>query len=179
MSAKSPVPAAEPRKKERKPPSPQAAVTERVLSLYGDLLFDLCEAVLWSPINAQLAFRQILKIARRQARAQSFQTHERAWILQIACEHLITLANRHGRRLTPSEQIQLDSTASVASRLQQFDSYFHRLTAPDQILLLLRDKYGLPYSEISSALGVPEGTIKLRRIQALRALEEWLWDGRG
>jgi DNA-directed RNA polymerase specialized sigma24 family protein len=46
----------------------------------------------------------------------------------------------------------------------------------DQILLLLRDKHGIPYSEIASALRSPEESLKVKRQQALRTLEEWLWD---
>jgi DNA-directed RNA polymerase specialized sigma24 family protein len=160
-------------------PAPQGGAipaVDRVVQLYGDLLFDLCESILWSPVNAQLAFRAILKAIRRRRQGHGFVDHERAWVLQIACEKLSDLSSRHGRRLTSSEQIQLDSTQNVSSRLKQFDSYFHRLLTEDQMLLLLRDKYGLPYPEIASALGLPEGTLKVRRAQALRALEEWLWD---
>ena len=149
---------------------------EPVIQQYGDLLFDLCESVLWSPVTAQLAFRSIIKTVRKQKPSQGFAEHERAWVLKIAYEKLLPLSERHGRRLTSSEQIQLDATENVPSRLKQFDSYFHRLVTEDQILLLLRDKYGLPYPEIAAALGLPEGTLKIRRTQALRNLEEWLWD---
>jgi DNA-directed RNA polymerase specialized sigma24 family protein len=151
---------------------------ERVVQLYGDMLFDLCESVLWSPVNAQLAFRSILKTLRRRRSGHGYTEFERAWVLQIACEKLIDLSARHGRRLTSSEQIQLDSAHGVTSRLKQFDSYFHRLVTEDQILMILRDKYGMPYPEIASALGVPESNLKVRRAQALRSLEEWLWDGK-
>lgn len=146
------------------------------MQLYGDLIFDLCESVLWSPVNAQLAFRSILKTIRRKRQGHGFTEHERAWVLQIACSRLLEISSRHGRRLTSSEQIQLDSAQNVTLRLKQFDSYFHRLVTEDQILLLLRDKYGMPYPEIAAALGLPEGTLKVRRAQALRSLEEWLWD---
>ncbi len=159
------------------PPSAGGPV-ERVVQLYGDLLFDLCESVLWSPANAQLALRAILKAIRRKHRGHGFTEYERAWVLQIACDKLVDLASRHGRRLTPSEQIQLDSAQNAGLRLKQLDAYFHRLLAEDQILLLLRDKYGIPYPEIASALALPEGTLKIRRTQALRSLEEWLWDNR-
>jgi len=151
---------------------------DRVVQLYGDLLFDLCESVLWSPVSAQLALRSILKAIRRQRRGHGYIENERAWVLQIACDKLLELSSSHRRKLTPSEQIQLDSTQNVSMRLKQFDSYFHRLTTDDQILLLLRDKYGLPYPEIAAAMNQPEGTLKIRRTQALRSLEEWVWDPR-
>lgn len=150
---------------------------DHVVRLYGDLLFDLCESVLWSPSNAQLAFRAVLKAIRAARPSNAYQEYERAWVLKVACDELRTFARRHGRRLTPAEQVLLDaSSLNVGARLKQFDSYFHRLDTEDQLLLLLRDKYGLPYPEIEAAMGAPEGSLKIRRQQALRTLEEWLWD---
>ncbi len=150
-----------------------------IVKKYGDLLFDLCETVLWSPINAQLALRSILKTVAKQRGnpklQENFQDHERAWILRIACERLRKDAARLGRRLTPSEQIELDSEQGASTRLHRFDRYFHRLNPEDQLLLLLRDKYGIPYVEISSAMGAPDGSLKVRRQHALRALEDWIW----
>ena len=157
--------------------SSKAALVDRVIQLYGDLLYDLCESVLWNPVTAQLTFRSIMKSIRRNTSADlSFQEYERPWVLRIATQELLKLAASHQRRLTPSEQIQLDSDQDPLSRLKLFGSYFHRLSADDQVLLLLRDKYGLPYPEISTALGRPEGTVKTQRAQAIRALENWLWD---
>jgi RNA polymerase sigma factor (sigma-70 family) len=158
------------------PSQPAADVLERLVQLYGDLLFDLCESVLWSPVNAQTAFRAIVKDLKRSAAAHSYVNYERAWVLRTACARLVDLVRRHGRRLSPAEQVMLDSTRGSAERLRQFDSYFHRLVTDEQLVLLLRDKYGLPYAEISAALGIPEGTLKLRRQQALRTLEGWLWE---
>lgn len=167
---------------EKSEPTPGPAASghaiDRVVQLYGDMVFDLCESVLWSPTNAQLAFRAILKTIRRRHKGHGFTEYERAWVLQIACEKVLDLSSRHGRKVTSSEQIELDATQALSSRLKQFDFYFHRLVTEDQIILLLRDKYGLPYPEIASALGMPEGTLKIRRAQSLRALEDWLWDHR-
>ncbi|MCM2324587.1 MAG: hypothetical protein NDJ90_15110 [Oligoflexia bacterium] len=143
---------------------------------YGDLLFDLCESVLWSPANAQLAFRSILKALKRRLSDAPSGNHERAWTLRIACEELLQKVPRLGRTLSADEQIQLDAAQEISERLKNFDAYFHRLSAEDQILLLLKDKYGVPLPEIAVALRSPEGSLKIRRQLALRALEEWLWD---
>jgi DNA-directed RNA polymerase specialized sigma24 family protein len=148
---------------------------DRVVASYGDLIFDFCESLLWDPSHAQLAFREILKQLKASRSANAYEEHERAWILRVTCDKLKTYAARHARRLSASEQIQLDSTEGVSLRLKHFEFFFHRLTDEEQILLLLRDKYGLPYPEISAALGLPEGSLKIKRAQALRALEEWLW----
>jgi DNA-directed RNA polymerase specialized sigma24 family protein len=77
--------------------------------------------------------------------------------------------------VTSQEQITLDASGNVSIRLKQFDLYFHRLIPEDQILLLLKDKYGIPYPEIATAMGIPEESLKIKRQQALRTLEEWLW----
>ncbi len=71
-----------------------------------------------------------------------------------------------------------DKTESVSGRLENFNAYFHRLSAKDQILLILKDKYDIPYTEIAAALSIPAGSLKVRRQQALKTLEEWLWNNR-
>lgn len=155
-------------------PAPDRPV-DKIVEKYGDLLFDLCEAILWSPINAQLAMRTILKRIHAARKDEAYTEYERAWVLRIAVQKLRVHAGRHGRRLSPSERIMLDATLDTDARLRQFDSYFHRLTTDDQILLLLRDKYSLEYKEIASILSIPEESLKVRRQQTLRTLEEWLW----
>lgn len=140
------------------------------------MIFDLCQSVLWSKSNAQVAFREIAREIRKTSASEVYQHHERAWILEVTCRKLIRLATKHSRKLSPSEQIMLDATLTVDSRLGLFDSYFHRLGPQDQLVLLLRDKYQIPFSEIASALRTSEGSLKLRRQHALRTMEEWLWN---
>jgi len=148
---------------------------EYFVQSYGDLLFDLCESVLVSPMNAQIAFRSILKKLRAGRRRSNFQAYERSLVLRIACDLLLKFCREYGHHISPEEQIKLDSNSSVKIRFKEFESYFHRLMPEDQLLLLLKDKLAIPYSEISVAMSIPEGSLKIRRQQALRALEEWLW----
>jgi len=161
--------------KPAKPTAPAHPV-DQVVATYGDVIFDLCESVLWNSTNAQLAFRKIVKELRKSSSHEQFSVHERAWVLRVSCDRLRDLAQNTSRRMTASERIESDATETTAGRLKKFDFYFHRLTLNDQFLLLLRDKYGFAYSEISTALGIPEGSLKTSRQQALRALEEWVWD---
>jgi len=147
-----------------------------MIRCYGDLIFDLCESVLWNPQNTQVVFRIILQELRHCLRAQPYKTYERAWVLRIAYEKISFFAEKYARRLTAAEQIEIDSNPNVSIRLKNFDAYFYRLNLQDQILLLLRDKYGIPYPEISAAMQRPEGSLKISRQQALRTLEEWIWD---
>ena len=127
-------------------------------------------------MSAQVAFRAIVRDIRRRYVHEIYSDHERAWVLNLACSRLRTLSDRYARKLTPPEQIELDAVESVTHRLKQFDSFFHRLSVEDQMLLLLRDEYGVPFPEIATAMGAPEGSLKTRRSQALRTLEDWLWE---
>lgn len=149
---------------------------DHAVHLFGDLIYDLCLSVLQSPQNAQILFRNIFKAIREQKKANPYEANERAWVLRLACDQLRENAKKFSRSLTPSEQVMLDHHLHGEDRLKQFESYFHRLETVDQLLLLLRDKFGIPFSEISSALALPEGSLKLKRQHALRAIEEWLWE---
>lgn len=156
----------------------RADAVETIVRLYGDMVFDLCESVLWSPANAQLAFRSILKDLRKRRPSNLYESHQRAWILRVAVDRLRVFAARNKPQISASEQIELDANPDPNDRLRRFDRYFHRLLLEEQILLLLKDKYGIPYPEIAAATGIPEGSLKVQRQQALLALEEWLWEVR-
>lgn len=142
---------------------------------YGDLIFDLCNSLLSSPTNAQIAFRSILKKIKSGSRFQKYSIYERSWVLRIACDRLLALSQHHGYEITPQEQIQLDAQSLLIHRLKQFTVFFHRLLPEDQILLLLKDKHGIPLKEIATAMAIPVEALKIRRIQALRSIEGWLW----
>lgn len=150
----------------------------QIVRLYGDLIFDLCTSTLRNGAGAQFAFRSIVKELQATAPRDAYETHQRAWALRVTIQQLRVLHPRHGVHLTPDELIALDSEANLDRRLAQFDRYFQRIPLEDQILLLLRDKYGIPYPELAAALGLPEGSIQVQRRQTLRALEESIWGAR-
>ncbi|MGK5088099.1 sigma-70 family RNA polymerase sigma factor [Bdellovibrionota bacterium FG-2] len=148
---------------------------DTLLAKYGDLVFDLCEAMLGNSSNAQRAFRDIFKALRHEQSKTNFVKYERPWVLRTAWGKLESLTEKYTKQLSPSEQIELDSKAEGEARMKHFGHYFHRLSRPDQFLLLLREKHKLPYSEIAAILHAPEDSIKIQRQHALRTLEEWLW----
>ena len=171
--------------KRKKQTSGQAAASttgaepwiDRVHKTYGDVLYDLCQGLLWSQADAPEAYRTILRTLKRQALLGRYEKHERSWIFQIAFKELKKLSKRTHRLLTPAEQVMLDSNPDPKARLRFFDSYFHRLSVESQFILLLRDKYGFPMEEIASALESPEESLKLQRLSAFRQLESWIWSG--
>jgi DNA-directed RNA polymerase specialized sigma24 family protein len=150
---------------------------ERVVETYGDLLYDLCQTMLWSPADAPYAYRTILRSLVRKRRTERFDRYERPWILQIAFRELRGMKRRSPRLLTPAEQVMLDSNPEPRARLRYFDSYFHRLPIDSQCLLILRDKYGIPISEVAAVLELPEASTRLQRLQALRLIESWIYGG--
>lgn len=156
------------------------AQVEELVRLYGDMVFDLCESVLESPANAQIVFRSILKAVETESKDLPFVQHARAWILGVACREILTFIRRRGRRRAEprdhTERMTIDALPEAAERLKRFPHYFRRLTPEDQLLLLLKDKFGLPYPEIAAALSVPENSLKVRRSLALLAIEEWIWE---
>lgn len=145
---------------------------------YGDLLFDLCDSLLQNQAHAQIAFRSIFNKIQSRNRFQKYSTYERSWVLRITYDKLLRLCRENHQPLSTQEQMQLNSQEKLSTRLKQFHIYFSRLMPEDQFLLLLKDKHGIPYSEISTAMGMPEGSLKVRRQQALRTLEESLWNNK-
>ncbi len=155
-------------------PSTPSAI-ELIIERHGDLVHDLCESVLWGSQSSQTVLRSIFRELKAEHRFNKYSQHERAWVLHVACERLRDVSREHARKITATEQLQLDASDRTADRLKKFDFYFHRLPVNDQMVLLLRDKYGLPYTEIAAVLSSPEGSLKIRRQQALRTLEDWIW----
>ncbi len=145
--------------------------THYFVRTYGDLLFDLCQEILNNSLQAQFAFRSILRKIRHHNRFQKYSHFERSWVLRIACDKLIHLSHQNS---IP----KLEENESITARLKQLPSYFQRLLPEDQILLLLRDKHKIPYPEIATAMAIPEGSLKIRRQLALRTLEEWIWNSK-
>ncbi len=145
---------------------------------YGDLVYDLFYSILWNHKGAGTLYLSFWNEMDRELsrRKEVYERHARSWVLRGAIQFVLTSVGKFGRSLTPSEQVMLDANLNIPARLRQFESYLHKLPHSDQILLLLRDKYGLPYGEISPAMGLTEGALKIKRQQALRAMEEWLWD---
>ena len=157
------------------PPSPTKKF-EQVLELYGDLVYDLCVSVLWSNSIGQTAFRIIMKELKHGLKKNAYFDYRRSFVLKITYEKLKLLHHTSIKKLTPAELVMLDHYLGFSEKINQFESYFHRLPYCDIFLLLLKDKYGLPYSEIANSMSIPEGSLKTQRQMAYRALEEWIWE---
>ena len=139
--------------KKLKTPEPIPAWIET----FGSLVYDLCLEILNDPLRAEIAFVSIAKEIKKNSTQVQFKEFQRTWILKNTCDHLLRDKRPSSLRFHKGPQGDVLSKLSIEERL----------------LVLLRDKYGLPYPEIAGALGIPDGTLKLRRAQALRSLKEW------
>jgi DNA-directed RNA polymerase specialized sigma24 family protein len=142
---------------------------------YGDLLFDFSQSMLWNPLIAPEAYRAIFRRLSRYKNKAHYVKYERPWVLSIALKVLQKYTWKNPVKITPSEQVMLDSNPSPKARLRHFDSYFHRLPFLSQVALLLRFKYNLPLEEIGATLDLPAPSLSLRIDQAIRRLQEWIW----
>ncbi len=148
---------------------------ETLAERQGDLIYDISQSLLWNPVIAPHAYRSIFRQILRQGRKERFERYERPWVLSIAVEVLARYAARHPVRITPSEQVMLDSNPNPKSRLRHFDSYFHRLPFKSQAALLLMHKYKLEPRDVCATLGLPIPSLELQIEQSLRQLEDWIW----
>jgi DNA-directed RNA polymerase specialized sigma24 family protein len=147
------------------------------MAKYGDFIYDFCHSMIDLPIEALSAFRSVQREIEKHMRSLiRYEQYERAWILKITLKKLISIQSKHRTALSPQEQLKLNASQGVQPRLEQLGNYLRRLSLEDHALLLLRDKYGLPYTEIALIFSQPPATLKLKRQQALRALEEWIWE---
>jgi DNA-directed RNA polymerase specialized sigma24 family protein len=153
--------------------SPLSSATHLSVDRYGDLIYDLCLSTLRNPTQAQITFRRIIKKLKSQT--LSFSKYERGWILSITAKLLIQTHQDSDQNPSAQEQLKLDSETVLEKRLHHFFYYLHRLPIENQILLILKDKHQIPFSDISIALSIPEGSLKLQYQQSLSTLEEWLW----
>lgn len=151
---------------------------ETLILKYGDLIYDITYSTLWSTQAAQKALLPIFKELNSQLSQSGnrrFEDFELEWTLHIMCRQLKKFYGSAARRLSPSEQLMLDSAASGEARAKYFESFFHLLSFDDQVLFLLTDKHGLTLEQACNVLLIPRDTLILKKALALRTLYDSIW----
>lgn len=136
-------------------------------------LEDLCHQLFPDPLDAQKAFKTVAKRLVKNPIEES--PYQKSWILKAVCQELIPCLRQQSIFLAQAQKEMQEVGASGEWRREQFLIYLHRLMPEDQLILLLRDRYGATNAEVAFALELPLGTLKLRRQFALLCLESWLW----
>ncbi len=143
---------------------------------YGDLLFDLCNSLLWARGPAQLAFQNSIRILAHTAPRHSYHDHERAWAIKEAYSQIRASYERRSKKSPPIASTAWDQDLLLEAKLQRLSKYLQRLPLEDQCLLLLKEKHQLPFEEIALILDLTPDALKFKRQQALKTLEEWIWN---
>lgn len=143
---------------------------------YAPLLQDLCDSILNNMQSSKQCLDRIQKQLTHIPPRNQYQKFERPYVLSIAVSFIADFLSSEARLRRTSSTSQLESGMTTEEKFENFSYFFHRLSLDDQILLILHDRHSVPLSEIAIALGIPENSIKIRRQQALRTLEEWIWD---
>lgn len=144
---------------------------------YGDLLFDVAFSILDnSNLSQQVVHTVFKRLSDEFSKPNRFVKHERARVIQITNEVIAVIHKKSSPKPITPTQVMLDTAMSTEERMKNISEYLRRLSCEDQMIVLLKDKFGLPYPEISAALNIPEGSVKVRRQQTLRALEDWIWN---
>lgn len=151
-----------------------------IITQNGDLIFDLCISMIEDPNKANHTFTAILKEIRNQIESSSVISYQRMWILRIATHHLLRISKPVDRSKTENEAHKQHPSQQhlfpQKPQQQQFEMIFKKLPRLDQLMFLLKEKHKIPIFEISGALDLPTETIKTKRQQALRTIEDWIWN---
>ena len=96
-----------------------------------------------------------------------------AWVYRLTVNACLDLARRRRRRPMEVEIVELygptfDDHADAVANRALVDRVMQRLDEQGRSIIVLHYFLGLPISEVSTCLGVPEGTVKSRLNRALR-----------
>jgi len=156
--------------------NPKPLVLEEELNRFGDLLMGLVTRFTPDSEAHRPMVRQIIKAYVLEQKKLKTELFQRPLLLQIAVEHLLShLKKWTPRKLTP-EEILLDTALSTDERLNAIDMYLTRLSIEDRMILFFLEQHQLSLAEVAVALKTTEGSLKNRRQQLYRSLEEWIWN---
>lgn len=85
---------------------------------YGDLVYDLFYSILWNHRGAGLLYLSFWnQMDRELARGgANYQRYARAWVLRSAIQVVVAGTAKHGRSLTPAEQVMIDANLDLEAR---------------------------------------------------------------
>jgi RNA polymerase sigma-70 factor (ECF subfamily) len=109
----------------------------------------------------------------------------RSWLYQVGANAVVDRLRRESyRRSLPLEEplseggeAPVDRIPSAVAARGELEKAFAQLPDPQRVAVLLRHQQGFTYAEISSSLGVPEGTAKTMVHRGVMALRRILGNG--
>ena len=116
---------------------------------YSDLLFDLCFSLLPRKSISQSAYKVISKKIKKNQKPDTFEEFERPAVLRTSI-HILKKFYIKEKFVARNLDLNL-SSETPDQKLKRLNHFLSKLSFKEQTILLLRDKYGLPYKKLPHA----------------------------
>lgn len=140
---------------------------DRILQVYGDMLYRTAYLLLGNPHDVQDALQETLLRYLEKAPAFVSSDHEKAWLLRVVsncCKDYLRFRRRHS--CLDLESIRECLPAQENTHLQEL----YALPAKWKTVLILHYFEGYSVKEIGEILGLSESAVKKRLQRAREAL---------
>ena len=135
-----------------------------------------CTAFLPNPLDAEEACQDTLLAVSRRISGFEGRAKFSTWLYQVTTNACLDTYRRLKRRasvvgIQTPEQASHEHTSVVAGTRVDLLDALEKLDPKFSEPVVLRDVYGLDYTEIARQIGVPEGTIKSRIHEGRKSLQ--------
>lgn len=148
----------------------QEETAERILRVYGNILYRLCLVMLGNTSDAEDAVQETLIRYFQKAPAFADQEHEKAWLLKVAanqCRDQLRFRARH-------PQTDLDTAAQMPAETADSGILEALMELPEKFRLVLVLHYveGYRTDEIGRMIGKTASAVKMRLYKGRILLKE-------
>ena len=143
---------------------------ERVMQLYGNILYRLCLVMLGNASDAEEAVQETIIRYFQKAPAFADAEHEKAWLLKVAankCRDMLRFRSTH-------PQLDLESLPEIPVEKSESGILEALMTLPEKYKLVLILYYVEEYrvGQIAEIIGRTPSAVKMRLQKGRKLLEE-------
>ena len=148
----------------------RAALAERLVTDYGDLLYRVCLLQLQRPADAEDAVQTVFLRLLQKAPSFASPAHEKAWLLRVAVNVCRDEQRKRARRNeTDIDALELPAPEPPDSGILQA---LARVPEAYRIVLTLHEIEGLSVTEIAPMIRRTPSAVKMRLVKGRKLLEE-------
>lgn len=148
--------------------------------VYGRRVYAVCRRILGNDADAEDATQQAFLRAFEKIGSYQGRSRLSAWLLRLAANHALNALESRRRRIT--EPLRADpvgnadpfAAAALRDDCARLDVVLQAMPPQQRAVLVLRERGGLTYAEIASALDIKVGTVMSRLSRARERLREEL-----